>query len=190
MKKFTLMELLIVVAIFAILVSILLPSLSKARAQAELAVCMSSFSQFGKAAYLHLKDNNNKFPALPIDNNSPLRAALLGVGANGNSTGYNQFTADKRILNQYLGDFKKEDTAAVRAGIDRIFECLAGLEAGYVGCCDLDGGAGLGVATAACTAMLDGKRSEAHQGYLVAAGESLGNTVHYGVEGTARGSLG
>ena len=46
-KKFTLIELLVVVGILGILVSLLLPSLSKAREKGKAAVCMSNMRQVG-----------------------------------------------------------------------------------------------------------------------------------------------
>ncbi len=53
---FTLIELLVVVAIIALLISILLPSLSKARAQARTTLCASRISQLSKAILMYAED--------------------------------------------------------------------------------------------------------------------------------------
>jgi prepilin-type N-terminal cleavage/methylation domain-containing protein len=62
MKKFTLVELLVVVAIIGILVSLLLPSLRMAREATKFAVCKSNLSQHAKVVYMATDDNNNRFP--------------------------------------------------------------------------------------------------------------------------------
>lgn len=54
LKKFTLIELLIVIAILTILASLLLPALNKARARATAIHCMSNLSQIGKAFHMYL----------------------------------------------------------------------------------------------------------------------------------------
>lgn len=59
---FTLIELLVVVSIIALLVSILLPSLSKAREQAKSAVCMSHIKQIGIALPMYVMDYNDAIP--------------------------------------------------------------------------------------------------------------------------------
>ena len=62
-RNFTLMELLVVMVIIAILVSMLLPSLSKARFMAKNAVCASSLSQTAKSLTLYTLQNNKFYPA-------------------------------------------------------------------------------------------------------------------------------
>ena len=62
MRKFTLIELLVVVAIIGILVTILLPSLNKAREKARIAVELSNRKQLHTATSLYLKNNSGLFP--------------------------------------------------------------------------------------------------------------------------------
>ena len=62
MKKFTLIELLVVIAIIGILLSLLLPSLAKARESAKRAVCKSNLSQISKATHMYAGSNNSKIP--------------------------------------------------------------------------------------------------------------------------------
>lgn len=59
-RKFTLIELLVVLAIIGILVTLLLPSLKKAREKAMRAVCASNNKQISIATYAYSKDNNQR----------------------------------------------------------------------------------------------------------------------------------
>lgn len=59
---FTLIEVLVVVAIIALLVAILLPSLNRAREQARTAVCLSNLKQFGTAFALYGQDHKQHPP--------------------------------------------------------------------------------------------------------------------------------
>lgn len=63
---FTLIEVLVVVAIIALLVSILLPSLAKAKEQARSAVCASSISQICKTAGMYTTEHKEWIPGSPL----------------------------------------------------------------------------------------------------------------------------
>lgn len=61
-RGFTLIELLVVTAVIAVLASMLLPALSKAREKSREAVCMNNLKQLGIAFYLYLQDYEETFP--------------------------------------------------------------------------------------------------------------------------------
>ncbi|MBT3377301.1 MAG: type II secretion system protein [Lentisphaerae bacterium] len=61
-SAFTLLELLVVLSIIAILASMVLPSLAKARRHAERVRCLANLSQIGKMAWLYSGDNDGFFP--------------------------------------------------------------------------------------------------------------------------------
>lgn len=61
---FTLLELLVVVAIIALLMSILTPSLSRARQQAKSTVCMTRLSEFMKALTMYGSDFGGQLPPM------------------------------------------------------------------------------------------------------------------------------
>ncbi len=60
-RAFTLVELLVVVSIIALLISILLPSLRKARDSAKMTKCLAHMRGMGQAAMVFAADHNDRF---------------------------------------------------------------------------------------------------------------------------------
>jgi prepilin-type N-terminal cleavage/methylation domain-containing protein/prepilin-type processing-associated H-X9-DG protein len=61
LKAFTLIELLVVIAIIALLISILLPSLSRARELSKRLVCASNIKGIGTSGKIYANDNQEKW---------------------------------------------------------------------------------------------------------------------------------
>ena len=61
-RAFSLVELLVVVAILALLAALLLPALGQARETAKRTTCLSNLRQMAIAANAYTYDNNNQFP--------------------------------------------------------------------------------------------------------------------------------
>ena len=81
-RGFTLVELLVVIGILAVLASLLLPALGRAKESARAAGCVSNLHQMGIALLAYTDANRNRLPWMrdrPIDTNTPAIDALPGV---------------------------------------------------------------------------------------------------------------
>ena len=111
MKKFTLLELLIVISVIAILFSLLLPSLSSARAKAQVAVCVSNNAQILRALSAYVTNNNQATPSKwykgNLTNTQKPAHGWLGIQTANHPWQY-------RSLNGYLG------VPESRSDIDRL----------------------------------------------------------------------
>ena len=76
-RSFTLIELLIVIAIIGILLSLLLPSLSKAREASKTAVCLSNLRQIGVGVYNYSTTSNGVIPIVDAFTNVMVDAEVI-----------------------------------------------------------------------------------------------------------------
>src|SRR4051794_14744992 len=75
---FTLVELLVVIGIIALLISILLPSLNKARKAANTIKCKSAMRQVGYGFLMYANDNKGAFPVIKYYTGNLFTASYSG----------------------------------------------------------------------------------------------------------------
>jgi len=74
---FTLVELIVVMAVIALLIAILLPAIGKARELSRRVVCASNFRQLGIACTTYAQDWRGTLPYLPDSNGEPTGAVAF-----------------------------------------------------------------------------------------------------------------
>ena len=80
-KGFTLIELLVVIAIIGLLVSILVPSIQKAKELAYRASCQANLNGIGKAMILYQSTYNDKWPLIADASGMDYDATMLAGGS-------------------------------------------------------------------------------------------------------------
>jgi prepilin-type N-terminal cleavage/methylation domain-containing protein/prepilin-type processing-associated H-X9-DG protein len=96
-RAFTLIEVLVVVAIIALLVAILLPSLARAREQSRRVMCANQLGEFGRGIHLYTFDNKDSLPG-------PVHAAVELETSNLSGTGeYNGWHLAS-FIRRYFGE--------------------------------------------------------------------------------------
>lgn len=91
-RAFTLVELLVVMAIVAILAALMLPLLGRAKESARATACLSNLHQIGIALQVYVQENNNK---LPVMRDAPTDPAVAAT---------NTFPTINKVLLAQLGN--------------------------------------------------------------------------------------
>lgn len=105
-RAFSLVELLVVIAVIAILAALLLPSMARAKARAQEAVCVNNLKQINLGIHMYAADNADTLPSSPGVTGGLITTNHWGLFY-------------KRLVIGYLG------LQAIPSAQDKVFACPA-----------------------------------------------------------------
>ena len=125
-KKFTLIELLIVIAIIAVLISLLMPSLARAKYKAKMTVCQSNLAQIVKINVMYSVRNNGKYldreAAQSNGYGTPYQVRYHGYGEDDRQKFMDLELEELQCpLTNYKEDYSKTPTASIRYSYSMFF---------------------------------------------------------------------